>query len=67
MKKLKASKSDTCLLYCLVIDKVFFQLTDEDQEQYKDFDMVVSARWQEEMCGQLLTQFYYRQSETIIS
>jgi hypothetical protein len=43
------------------------KLTDEDQEQYKDFDMVVSARWQEEMCGQLLTQFYYRQSETIIS
>jgi beta-adrenergic-receptor kinase len=27
------------------------KLTDEDQEQYKDFDMVVSARWQEEMCA----------------
>ena len=45
-----------CLLYCLsCCFKVVFQLTDEDQERYKDFDMVVSARWQEEMCGQLVS------------
>jgi hypothetical protein len=30
-----------------------FQLTDKDQDKYKEFDMVVSAHWQDEICGQL--------------
>jgi hypothetical protein len=27
-----------------------FQLTDKDQDKYKEFDMVVSAHWQDEIC-----------------
>jgi len=31
------------------------KLNDTDQEQYKHFDLVVSTRWQKEICGKHLT------------
>ena len=29
------------------------KLTDKDQSLYKDFDLIVSSRWQKEICGEI--------------
>ena len=40
------------------------KLAEKDQNLYKDFDLVVSSRWQKEICGKGSFSFYGSSMQT---